>query len=100
MFVSALSGSSDSLIRVVKVNVDTLLLRYKAEISELRGRLGSELPNSQDYDEIFLLRFVLTWEKKGGLTEAVRAVRATIQWRTQNAQKLAETRRTGIAPYL
>ena len=46
-----------------------------------------------------MLRFVLTWEKKGGLTEAVRAVRATIQWRTQNAQKLAETRRLGIAPY-
>jgi len=83
----------------MRLNVDTLLAQRKNEIEQLRTNLGANLPTSPVYDEIFLLRYVLTWEKKGGMAEAERAILATIAWRTQHAQILADTVRTGIAPY-
>jgi hypothetical protein len=48
----------------------------------------SGLPGTPEYDEIFLLRYVLTWEKKSGdwMGNAEKAIRSTIQWRTQHAQ--------------
>jgi hypothetical protein len=83
----------------MRLNVDDLLEQRKAKIEELRARLGPALPQSQEFDDIFLLRFVLTWEKKGGMVEAEKAIRSTIAWRMQNAAVLAETRRTGVAPH-
>ena len=48
----------------------------------------SGLPGTPEYDEIFLLRYVLTWEKKSGdwMGNAEKAICATIQWRSQHAQ--------------
>jgi hypothetical protein len=83
----------------MRLNVDELLDQRKAKIEELKARLGTALPQSQEFDDIFLLRFVLTWEKKGGMGEAEKAIRSTIAWRTENAKTLAETRRTGVAPH-
>ena len=76
----------------MRLNVDELLGQRKAKIEELKARLGMALPQSQEFDDIFLLRFVLTWEKKGGMVEAEKAIRSTIAWRTQNAEVLSETR--------
>jgi hypothetical protein len=83
----------------MRTSVDSLLVAHKAAIEELREAVADCLPeDSEFYDDIFLLRFVLTWEKKGGLTESSDAVRKTVAWRTENAEALAQTVRTGIAP--
>jgi hypothetical protein len=85
----------------MRVNIDTLLAKHTQQIADLRNRLGSALPSTPEYDEIFLLRYVLTWEKKSGdwASNAEKAIRATVEWRTKNAQVLADTRRTGVAPH-
>jgi len=41
----------------------------KSELSTLRDKLGANLPKSPEYDDIFLLRYLLSWEKRGGLKE-------------------------------
>jgi hypothetical protein len=83
----------------MRKNVDELLSEHKAAIEELRSAVADCLPkNDAFYDEIFLLRFVLTWEKKGGLAESSKAVRETVAWRTEHAEALAHTVRTGKAP--
>ena len=70
----------------MRKNVDELLSEHKAAIEELRSAVADCLPkNDAFYDEIFLLRFVLTWEKKGGLAESSKAVRETVAWRTEHA---------------
>ena len=100
---SALGGPADDTSEFergggMRLNIDTLLAQKRSEIADLRARLGPSLPDKPEYDDVFLLRYCLTWEKKGGLAEAERAVRATVQFRTQNAQVLAEIRRTGVTP--
>lgn len=83
----------------MRTNVDALLVEHKAAIEELREAVADCLPqDSEFYDDIFLLRFVLTWEKRGGLAESSDAVRKTVAWRRENAEALAQTVRTGIAP--
>ena len=83
----------------MRTDVDALLVEHKAAIAELRESVKDCLPQDSDfYDDIFLLRFVLTWEKKGGLAQSSDAVRQTIEWRTKNAEALAQTVRTGLAP--
>ncbi len=54
---------------------------------------------SNFYDDIFLLRYVLTWESKGGLEESSKAVRETVQWRTKHTDVLARTAATGLSPH-
>ena len=83
----------------MRTDVDALLVEHKAAIAELRESVRDCLPQDSDfYDDIFLLRFVLTWEKKGGLAQSSDAVRQTVEWRAKNAEALAQTVRTGLAP--
>lgn len=61
-----------------------LLLRNHAKaIKELRAavpELGSAL---QSYDDVFLLRFVITAAAKGDPQSAVKALKRTLQWRNE-----------------
>jgi hypothetical protein len=68
----------------------------RGTIDELRKQVGeSLLQTSPEFDDIFLLRFALTWEKRGGLPKAVDAVRETIEYRTKNKAVLDEGCRPG-----
>jgi hypothetical protein len=53
----------------------------RATIDELRRQVGDALLSldPQNYDDIFLLRFVLTWEKRGGIPKAVDAIKQTVR---------------------
>ncbi len=69
---------------------------YRATIDELRKQVGDTLINSNsEYDDIFLLRFVLTWEKRGGLVKAVDAVKQTIAYREAKRHLLDEVCKPG-----
>jgi hypothetical protein len=68
----------------------------RATIDELRKAVGEALlQTSPEYDDIFLLRFVLTWEKRGGLPKAIDAVKETIEYRRKNKAILDEGCRPG-----
>ena len=72
----------------MRTSIDSLLVEHKAAIEELREAVADCLPqDSEFYDDIFLLRFVLTWEKKGGLAESSDAVRKTVEWRTERGTR-------------
>lgn len=57
----------------------------QSAIQELRTAVADVLPagpcykDGPGYDDVFLLRFVLTWEKKGGLMESAPALREAIK---------------------
>ncbi len=53
------------------------------------------LGGDPEFDDIFLLRFVLTWEKRGGLSKAVDAVKQTVAFRRANKATLDEVCRPG-----
>ena len=84
----------------MRINVDDLLKQHAPAVEELRAAVADCLPPNElaFYDEIFLLRFVLTWEKKGGLPESSKSVRETVAWRAENAAALASTVKTGKPP--
>ena len=48
----------------MRLNVDDLLEQRKAKTEERRARLGPALPQSQEFDGIFLLRFVLLGRRR------------------------------------
>ena len=60
-------------------------MSVQSAIAELRTAVADVLPTAPcykdgpAYDDIFLLRFVLTWEKKGAIKESVPALKATIK---------------------
>jgi hypothetical protein len=50
----------------MRQNVDELLSKHRSSIDELKKRVSDVLPkNNPEYDDIFLLRYVMTWLKKG-----------------------------------
>ena len=84
--------------------MDALLVENADEIAKLKAIVGPSMPAVDDQnnddaiiDDIFLLRFVLSWKKRGGIEEAARSVIATLKWRAENAHKLRECRRLGEA---
>mmetsp|Transcript_38149 Transcript_38149/g.93725 ORF Transcript_38149/g.93725 Transcript_38149/m.93725 type:complete len:418 (+) Transcript_38149:397-1650(+) len=91
-------------MEATRQNVDALLEERKSEIEELQARCKDVLPPVEEYDDIFLLRYVLTHLKgKGGsasgMDKAEKAVRETVEWRQKHKDILEEVRRTGKAPH-
>jgi hypothetical protein len=84
----------------MRLDIDKLLEDHRVEISDLRARTSDLLAsNPSFYDDIFLLRYILTHSKKGGIDVAADAVRKTIAWRTENAEVLEKIASTGKAPH-
>jgi hypothetical protein len=84
----------------MRMNIDQLLEDHRAEINDLRSRTNDLLSsNPSFYDDIFLLRYVLTHSKKGGMEIAADAVRKTVAWRKENSLILEKIASTGKAPY-
>ena len=84
-------------------NVDELLERYRPDIDSLRRRTKDVFPADQPdfYDDLFLLRFVMTHSKGGKeckMEEAEDALRKTLTWRAQHAELLKKTWETRVAP--
>jgi hypothetical protein len=87
----------------MRENVDELLGKYKADIDDLRKKVADVMPTDQPdfYDDLFLMRFVMTHSKGGkecNLKEAEDAVRKTIEWRTKHEELLKRTWETRKAP--
>ena len=84
----------------MRLDIDQLLDNHRSEISDLRARTSDLLSrNPSFYDDIFLLRYILTHSKKGGIEVAADAVRKTIAWRTENEVVLEKIALTGEAPH-
>ena len=84
----------------MRLDIDKLLVDHQTLIEELRNRTKDVLVKDPvSFDEIFLLRYVLTHHKKGGMDVAEDAVRKTIAWRTENAEILDKVVSTGKAPH-
>ena len=89
----------------MRADVDKLLAQHKDAVAELKAAVADCLPTAgaetvaNFYDDIFLLRYVLSWEKKGGLAKSSKAVRETVAWRTEHAAVLAETAATKRPPH-
>jgi hypothetical protein len=65
-------------------DVAKLLVKHKSEIEQMASKLGPEI-DPKVHDEIFLLRFILSFKE---VDLAVDAVRKCIAWRTENAALL------------
>jgi hypothetical protein len=82
-----------------------LKTRYKEELATLRAMLGGELPASNGlegedeflYDDVFLVRYILSYERKGKLPKAAHAIRETLAHRQKHANSLAQAAK-GIYP--
>ncbi len=84
----------------MRLDIDQLLDDHRAELNDLRSRTSDMLSsNTAFYDDIFLLRYVLTHIKKGGIEIAADAVRKTVAWRAANAAVLEKIASTGKAPH-
>ncbi len=84
----------------MRLDIDKLLVEHQNLIEELRNRTNDVLlQDPATYDDIFLLRYVLTHSKKGGMDAAEDAVRKTITWRTENDVVLKKVAATGKAPH-
>lgn len=81
----------------MRQDIDVLLVEHAQKIAQLKDMLGAALPHTAEYDDIFLLRYVLSNAKRGGLEQAKKSVLTTVKWREENAEKLAECRRKGEA---
>mmetsp|Transcript_30333 Transcript_30333/g.68574 ORF Transcript_30333/g.68574 Transcript_30333/m.68574 type:complete len:389 (-) Transcript_30333:143-1309(-) len=79
-------------------DVDELLAKHAQDIELLRAELVDVIGGVSEYDDIFLLRFVLTHKDRGGLGAQADAVRKTVKFRTDNREALAEVVRTGKPP--
>jgi hypothetical protein len=85
--------------------LDDLKIRYAEELATLRTMLGAELPASNGlegddeflYDDLFLLRYILSYERKGKLPKAAHAIRETLAHRQKHANSLAQAAK-GIYP--
>ncbi len=75
----------------------------QADIATLRQKVTDVFPTDQPdfYDDLFVMRFVMT-HSKGGTTckmgEAEDALRKTLAWRKQHSELLQRTWETGKAP--
>lgn len=50
----------------LRQDVDELLAKHRSSIDELKKRVSDVLPkDNHEYDDIFLLRYAMTWLKKG-----------------------------------
>ena len=84
----------------LRANVDELLTKHQADIEEVKRLTAGILPTDPMYDDLFLLRFVITHSKKGScdFAEAADAVRKAMEWRIKNADILERTVTTRRAP--
>ena len=82
------------------MDIDKLLAEHQSLIEDLRNRTKDVLSRDpSSYDDIFLLRYVLTHHKKSGMAAAEDAIRKTIAWRTENSVVLDQVAATGKAPH-
>lgn len=74
-------------------NIDTLLEVHREAIAQVRAACPEikELPQYPFYDDIFFLRFMLSFKKVDKATEAVKKCYA---WRQENAELLSHAPRT------
>ena len=87
----------------MRENVDELLQKYKTEIGTLRSKVADVFPQDQPdfYDDLFVMRFVMTHSKGGkecNFKDAEDALRKTLAWRKQHAELLKRTYDTQKAP--
>ena len=84
----------------MRLDIDRLLSENGKMIEELKNRTHDALSKDPaSYDDIFLLRYVLSYMKRGGLDAAEVAIRKTIIWRTENSALLEKVVSTGKAPH-
>jgi hypothetical protein len=88
--------------------VAALLEEHAAALAELKRMLGSDFPPPPSdqatdtdvdpflYDDLFLLRYILSHKDKGKLPKAAHAVRETLAYRRANGAVLAQVRRTDV----
>ena len=85
----------------MRANVDDLLKKHADPISRLRAKLASVLAtDTSQYDEIFLLRYVLSHRKGDDVDfeKAEDCIRQTIAWRTREKSKIENAAKTGFGP--
>ena len=87
----------------MRESLDELLVKYKSEIDTLRQKVTDVFPQDEPdfYDDLFIMRFVMTHSKGGkecNYKDAEDALRKTIAWRKQHADLLKRTFETGKAP--
>jgi hypothetical protein len=84
----------------MRLDIDKLLVEHQSLIKGLRSRTEDVLlKDPVSYDDIFLLRYVLTHNKRDGMDAAEDAVRKTIAWRSEKESVLNMAAATGKAPY-
>ena len=78
-----------------------LFAQHSEALATLKDMLAGELPaKSEDdflYDDLFLLRYVLSFERKGKLPKAAKAIRETLAYRREHAETLAQAA-NGVFP--
>jgi hypothetical protein len=85
----------------MRADVDELLKQHAVPIAELQKKLAAVLSVDKDqYDEIFLLRYVLSHRAggKADLEKAEDCIRQTIEWRKKEKAKIDESAKTGFGP--
>ena len=79
-----------------RVPVDALLTEHGEAVGALRGLIGDALPSAQvdgvEFDDIFLLRYILSHKTAA---RAVTALRETLVWRAKHADILAAVNAEG-----
>jgi hypothetical protein len=82
----------------MRANVDELLKNKKESIEKLKTLVDDKLfaLDAQQYDDIFLLRYVLT--HGDNFEKAADCVKQTILWRKENHEKIINAVKTGFGP--
>lgn len=79
----------------VRTPLSQLLAEHRATVEALQAELGDDLlqgPPPGDplaYDEVWLLRYVLSFGRKGGLPAAAGAARKALAWRRENVDLIS-----------
>mmetsp|Transcript_19339 Transcript_19339/g.44539 ORF Transcript_19339/g.44539 Transcript_19339/m.44539 type:complete len:421 (-) Transcript_19339:465-1727(-) len=72
----------------MRLNIDMLIKDRRPLIDQLAAAVADLAKGEAEYDDVFMLRFILTWEKREGLSKAIDACRETIVWRRENKEML------------
>ncbi|EKX53551.1 hypothetical protein GUITHDRAFT_100538 [Guillardia theta CCMP2712] len=79
-------------------DVDALLSNYRSQIEFLQQKVSDILPKTKEFDEIFILRYVLSYVDREGLTAAEKAIRERIKFRKENDACIQEIISTKVMP--
>ena len=86
-----------------KYDVQALFKKHGDAINEVKALCQKEIDENEPaagivYDELFVLRYLLSSSRKGNVQKAAEAVRRTIRWRSDNRERLEEIKAGGRAP--